>query len=116
MTSPTQPWPPHPVPSPPPSIDLLGLGTTLGQIIANHGRTHEAHVRSITILEDIRDDIRGLPLSLAQHLSQAHRRRSLFVRAKKLWPVLSGVITLAAMGAGKLGLWDGLLKLAGLMG
>lgn len=112
------PWPYLGPPRPPPQIDLLGLGTTLGQVIANHGRTHEAHIRSIGILEDIREDIRRLPLSLAQHLDHQHRRRSLIGRLKRLKtlaPVLSGLVYVAAMAAGKLGLWDGLLRIAGLI-
>ena len=112
MTQSPPPWPAPPCHHP--SIDLLGLGTTLGQMLASPAKTHEAHALSIAVLEEIRDDIRTLPMDLAQRLDQRRRTRSLFTRAKRMWPVLSGMAYILAIASGKLGLWEGLMKIVAL--
>ncbi len=102
-------WPP-----PHHSIDPFGLGTTLGQLLAHNAHQSHLHTRQLTALEDIRDELQGMPGELTAALDRHRRRHSLLLRAKKAWPVLSGMGYVLAVLSGKLGAWDAALKILGM--
>jgi hypothetical protein len=99
---------------PHPPIDQFGLGTTLGQLLAHNAHQSDLHTRQLVALEDIRDGLRDMPSEVMTLLERQHRRRSLLLRAKRLWPVLSGMGYIAAVLSGKLGAWDAAFKILGM--
>lgn len=107
MNSPYPHWPPYPAH---PSIDLLGFGTTLGQILAHHTQGVEAHRQAIEVQQDILSALHSLPVRLATELEHHARRRSLLARARSAWPWLTGLGYLIAVVSGKLGAGEALLK------